>query len=450
MTMLPVGPPTAHSTSAARRRATMLVVGIAVAGATFAGTSAAAGPSAPGARTAVLGATNAADTGANPAGCVSDWQGEPLFQDQFKVQYADNYTITYFDNYKVLSVREPAPGEPAADYVLVQCGTVLPAFTGELAGAQVVEIPVQTLFSGSTSHLGFIDALGVADRVTGVGDTSFVVMPSVRERIDAGAVVAFAPTWEVDAELVLGASPDVFVTGGTADPAYDAIVAAGVPVLANAEWLETSPKGWAEWVGFFAALTNTEATANELFEGWVDDYDAAAELAAGVESRPSVITGSLWEGDWYARGGQGIVPNFIADAGGAYLYADDPGTGSLILDIETVIADGGPEADVWLSPISGFTTRDEALGTDSRYGEFAAWERGGVWINDGSPSPAISLFEVGPINIGPYLRDYLKILHPELAADHEFVFFRQLPLTAATDDTAGDGAGESTPATTAG
>lgn len=455
MTLLPVGPPTARSTThapssagSARRRAARLVAGATIAGTALAGAPAFAG-------TPAGDAASAADTGANPAGCVTDWQGEPLFQDQFKVQYADNYTLTYFDNYKVLSVREPSPGAPAEDYVLVQCGTELPAFTGELADAQVVQIPVQTLFSGSSSHLGFIDALGVADRVTGINDTSFVVMPSVRERVDAGDIISFAPTWEVDAELVLGASPDVFVTGGTDDPAYDGLIAAGVPVLANAEWLETSPKGWAEWVGFFAALTNTEATANELFEGWVDDYDAAAELAASAATRPTVITGSLYEGDWYARGGQGIVPRFIADAGGAYLYADDTSTGSLILDIETVIADGGADADVWIAPVSGFNTRDEAVAMDSRYGEFAAWERGGVWINDGSPSPEVSLFEVGPINIGPYLRDYVKLLHPELAADHEFVFFRQLALQteasdAVADDTADDGTDDATPATTEG
>lgn len=370
--------------------------------------------------------TGAPDTGANPAGCVDDWQGEALFADQFKVQWAENYTLTYHENYKVLTVGEPAPGLPAEHYVLLQCGTEAPALEGDLAGAQVVDIPVTSLYSASTSHLGFIDALGIAGTVTGVGSSDFVVMPSVRERIDAGDVEVFAPTYETDAEVVIAGGPDVLVTGGTEDAAYEGIVEAGVPVLANAEWLETSPKGWAEWVGFFAALTNTEARASELYEGWVDEYDDAAALAATATEQPSVITGGLYEGTWYARGGAGIVPRFIADAGGAYVYADDPETGSLLLDIETVLADAA-DAAVWLSPNAGFTSRSEAIELDERYGEFAAWEEGGVWDNSAAVDPALNIVEVGPTMIGDYLLDYVKILHPELAEDHEFVFFQPIP-----------------------
>ena len=98
-----------------------------------------------------------------------------------------DYTLSYADTYKVLTVGETSPGAGAHTYLLVQCGTeVPPTFTGDLAGAEVVTIPVRTMFSESTSHDGFIDVLGLAGLVTGVADGSWVATPSIKARIEHG------------------------------------------------------------------------------------------------------------------------------------------------------------------------------------------------------------------------------------------------------------------------
>lgn len=371
----------------------------------------------------------AVDVGRNPAGCVDgDATGADLFPDRYAVSHAENLSLRYEGTYKVMRVAEPHPDAEPQTYVIHQCGTEPPALEGELAGATAVEIPVRSLHTQSTSHLGFVDALGLSGLVTGVSDAEHVVMPSVRERIDAGEVESFAVGGTVDTETVIAADPDVFVTAGTGDPAHDVLREAGVPVLANAEWLETSPQGWSEWIAFFAALTNTEARATELHDALVAGYEDAAALAAGVApaARPTVITGGLHEGDWHARGGAGIVPRFVADAGGDYVYADDRSTGTLVLDVEEVLA-GARDADVWLGPLGDFASRAEAEAADERYGRFAAWDAGGVWANDGAGRPGPNVHEVGPVMIDDYLLDYVKILHPELVPDHELVFFRRLP-----------------------
>ena len=365
------------------------------------------------------------DTGANPAGCVD---GEAAtgeqFRDRFTVRHAENYTLTYADNYKVLTVGETSPGAGAHTYVLVQCGTEAPALEGDLEGASVVEIPVTTIYSESTSHLGFIDVLDLEGAVTGVSDGSWVVTPSIRERIDRGEVASFNTTMVIDTEIVVADDPDVYITGGYDDPAHQTIAGAGVPVVADAEWLETTPEGWAEWVGLFAALTNTEARASKLYAEWIAGYDAAAALVEGVTERPTVMTGGLYEGTWYASGGAGIAAEFIADAGGEYIYDDNGDTGSIELDIETVLADADA-ADVWLLA-SPFTTAADAAAADPRNMEFSAWDRGGVWINSVPSDPAVNPYEQGPVMIDEYLLDYIKILHPELAPDHELVFYSQV------------------------
>jgi len=365
------------------------------------------------------------DTGANPPGCVEDADGGDLFTDQFTVRHAENYTLTYAATYKVLTVGEIGPGAGEQTYVLVQCGTEAPALEGDLADAAIVEIPVATMFSESTSHNGFIDVLDLESTLTGVGDESWIVTPSLRQRIDAGAVESFNTTGAIDTEAVVAADPDVYVTGGYDDPSHEALREAGIPVVANAEWLENTPPGWAEWVGVFAALTNTEARATELYDGWIADYETAAALVTEVTEQPTVLTGGLYEGTWYASGGDSVAAQFIADAGGDYLYDDNTDTGSTELDIETVLADAA-EAEVWLLA-SPFTTEAEAEASDERNEEFDAWDDGGVWITSVPPDPTVSPIESGPVRIDDYLLDYIAILHPELVPDHELVFFSEVP-----------------------
>jgi len=414
--------------SPTRYRAVGIVGGLALA-ASAAGTARATTTppaSDPPAASAASNEPATPDTGGNPAGCVEGGQaGADLFPDQFAVQNAENYTLTYESNYKVLTVGETSPGAGASTYVLVQCGTDAPALEGDLADASVVQIPITTMFSESTSHNGFIDVLDVEGAVTGVGDGSFIVTPSLRQRIDAGAIESFNTTGVIDTEVVVAADPDVYVTGGFDDPAHGSIAEAGIPVMANAEWLETTPEGWAEWVGFFAALTNTEGRANELYGQWIADYETAAALVAPVSDQPTVLTGGLFEGTWFANGGAGIVAEFIADAGGDYVYDDNADTGSIQLDIETVLADA-QDADVWVLA-TPFLTEEEAAEADSRNQEFDAWEAGGVWINSTPSDSGVNPFESGPVMIDEYLLDYIKILHPDLVEDHELVFFSPVP-----------------------
>ena len=341
--------------------------------------------------------------------------------DTFTVQHAENFTLTYDDDYKVLTI---GAADTAETFVLVQRGAEPPALDGELAGASVIEVPVEAMFSESSSHYGFIDVLDIEEVVTGVGDTALVVTPELAERAASGQIESFAPSFIVDPELVVAADPDVYVTGGGADPAHEVIAAAGIPVVPNVEWLETTPQGWAEWVGLFAALTNTEGQANELYAEWLADYDAAAALAEEVTERPTAITGGLFEGTWYANGGASVVAQFIADGGGDYVYADDSSTGSIELDIETVLADGA-DADVWLLP-QGFTTMEQAMTLDDRLDEFAAWAGGGVWTYEVALDPTVSFLESGPVMIDEYLLDYVAALHPDLVPDHEFTFLSEV------------------------
>ena len=352
---------------------------------------------------------------------------------------AVNFTVEYVGSAKLVHVQQVSPGAPGAVYVLVQRGAIEPeggwiGLAGgliaahDLASATVVEIPIRSLFTSSTTQLPALEILGVVDSLTGVAQQAFVTTASVRALIDAGQLVEFAATYAVDAEAVVAAQPDVLMTSGFWDDAYDIIQSAGTAIVHNADWVESSPLGRAEWVKFISLFFNREAEAEAWFEGVRADYAAARALAAGVERRPTVHTGQVWGGVWYASGGQSYVARLLADAGADYVWAGDDSAGSTEHDIETQLAQAA-DAEFWLHAASWWGSIADALAEDARYGEFASLRNGNVW----NPTLATNeqggndFFESGSVRPDLVLRDMIAILHPALLPDHEFVYYQRMP-----------------------
>ena len=90
------------------------------------------------------------------------------FPDKVAIEDAANFSVEYRRSYKVVTVKEAYAGGPAERYVLVQCGAPAPRLDGDLAGAQVVTVPITSLFSASTTHLPLLVDLQRLDVLTGV------------------------------------------------------------------------------------------------------------------------------------------------------------------------------------------------------------------------------------------------------------------------------------------
>ncbi|GAA4137492.1 ABC transporter substrate-binding protein [Actinomadura keratinilytica] len=360
-------------------------------------------------------------------GCVKDFDAsKDYFPVKQTVRHAANFTLTYAKNYQVVTVEQPAPGARPEKYVLVRCGTPAPKAEGDLAGAITVETPIDTLYSASTTHLPFVTELGVLDVLTGVAQSAPISSPQVLERVRSGAVAEYARAGQIDVEKVIGARPDVLMTGGIEDRDYPALRKAGVKVVANAEWLESTPLGRAEWIRLMAALTGTEAKANEVFGRVEQAYTA---LAAKVEAAPTVtvLPGQMLHGEWAVPNGGSYVAGLIKDAGGTYPWASTKGTGSTTLDLEAVLAKGR-DAKVWLANVTEWKTLADVREDDPRYAEFTAFKTGAVWSSNKAlgPGGGNDFYERGVARPDLILADLVAILHPDLAPGHTFTFYRRL------------------------
>src|SRR5690625_978811 len=320
---------------------------------------------------------HAPDSSSPRPGCITDFDPDTdYFPDKSALSEATNFRLKYHRSYQVLTVLRPYLGGEPVSYVLVRCGAPAPQLTGELAGAQRIAVPVGSLYSGSTTHLAMITELDQAGVVTGVASPAAVADPQIRRRIDAGQTVGYASGGQLNIEAVLGAAPDVLVTQGIDDPGHPKLREAGIPVVADAEWLEPTPLGRAEWVKMFAALTGTERQAQQSYQAIRESYRTLAAKAATAEPA-QVLVGTMHSGSWSMPTGASYSGRLVADAGGGYPWLADDGPEHRQLNFESVYARAG-DAPVWLVT-DDWRTVGDAVAQDSRYGELAATRSGQVW-----------------------------------------------------------------------
>ncbi len=381
-----------------------------------------------------IGITTAQETNLVDS-CVTDYDPDVnYFPDQVEITHATGFEVEYHNSYKVVTVTRPWLGATEADafqYVLVQCGTPVPEGYDD---AQIIELPVNTVISMSTTHLPHLTALGVLDRVIGLDSFLYVNTPQVRDLINGGGLVEVGSGSAVNVELVLDSNPDVVMGYGTGVPDWDAhpiLLEAGIPVAMNSEHAEVTPLGRAEWIKFTALFFNVEAAANAVFDTIVTEYESAAALVRAIpaDERPSVLINSFSPFDeaWTIPGAETYVGQLFNDAGARLVLGETAPDISVQYDFETVY-DAGLDADYWFAIQFGINTIDDLIAQDERYADFAAVQNGRVYNDNArvNENGGNDWYENGVTNPHVLLRDIIHILYPDLLPDHELVFYHPL------------------------
>ena len=365
-------------------------------------------------------------------GCIDSFSPDTdYFPDKATFEHADGVAVAYEPSYKVVEVTT-LEGEEPQRYVLLQCGADEPELEGDLRNAQVIEVPVQSAITLTTTNLPHFAALDAADTVAGVGTAAYVATPEILERTEAGDVKDYATAEGApDQEAIIGAQPDLLVMdafGETIVEDANRFATAGVPTVLNADFNEQELLGRAEWLKFTALFLNAEAAATETFDEIAAEYDRVAAAAAEADEQPTVFANTPFEGTWFMPGGNSFFANGVDDANGEYVFGDDDSTFSLELDIETVLDKAG-DADIWLQAGSSSGSLADLAKADPRFRTFAAFKSGQVWAYDKAMAPGggNAFFETGYTRADLVLSDLVKILHPDVLPDHELEYFAQVP-----------------------
>ncbi len=376
--------------------------------------------------------SHAAIPSRNPQGCVTNYRpGTDYFPAKSRFVLAKGVQIEYRNHYKLIKVTRPWPGATETfNYALVQCGTPVP--TDLPPNTTVVEIPVRRVIAMSTTQLPHLDRLGLLDRLIGLDEFTYVQNENVRRLIRENRLVEISPGGLLQVEKAIAAKPDLIMTFAVGDPQFDAhpkLLEAGLKAALNAEWVESTPLGRAEWIKFTAAFFNAEDRANREFGGIVSRYRRAALLARNVSRKPTVLVGLPQRDRWFVPGGESYAATLLKDAGADYLFAEDRSSGSVLRTFEEVYA-RGVNADVWLlNAFGSFPSTAAVTAVDQRLNNIRALRTGKVWNYDArtNENGGNDYWETGVTNPDIILRDLVAIFHPTLLPNHKFVFYRQLP-----------------------
>jgi iron complex transport system substrate-binding protein len=343
-----------------------------------------------------------------------------------EVSYAKGFSITDYGDYKVIEVSNPWPDAGKIyRYALVKDKANFES--GERFDA-VVQVPVQNLIVTSTTHIPSLDMLGETDKLIAFPNLSYISSEQTRKRIADGKLTEIGNNESINTENVIDLQPDVMigfaVTGN--NKTYETLQRAGIPIVFNGDWTENHPLGKAEWIKFFGAFFDKNEEAAQLFSEIETEYTAIKELAQTSENTPTVLSGALWKDIWYLPEGKSWGAQFIADANGTYLWADSEGTGSIALNVETVL-DRAQHADFWIGP-GQFTTYSQLADAHKAYTQLDAYKNKTVYSFSSlkGETGGVVYYELAPNRPDLVLKDLVKILHPELLPEHEFYFFREL------------------------
>ncbi|MGI4872082.1 MAG: ABC transporter substrate-binding protein [Janthinobacterium lividum] len=342
------------------------------------------------------------------------------------VDFAKGFTISYVGGCKVITILSPFEQKStAARYLLVPRGATRPA---GYADAMVIETPIRTLVGLSSMHVALVDFLGADDVLVGLGNLKYASAPRVRQRIAAGKIIEAGQGKELNNEQLIAQHPDlVMATGwpGEGLTHYQTLQAAGVPVMLNSEWVESTPLARAEWVKVVAALLNKENVVNQKFGQVARDYQRLAALGHRAAKKPSVVVGLPFKDVWYVPDADSYMAQFLRDAGTTYQWnqAKSP-KGSLALSFETV-APVALTADYWLQTGSA-STKAEIVAQDARYAAFAPFKTGHLYNNNRRTNAQASndYWESGAVRPDLVLADLIRILHPELLPTWQLYYYQ--------------------------
>ncbi|MEZ4818135.1 MAG: ABC transporter substrate-binding protein [Flavobacteriaceae bacterium] len=347
-------------------------------------------------------------------------------QKNTNVSYAEGFTIQNFESYKILTVKNPWPGATETfSYALVEKGTTLPNIEKVTA---VVEVPLENIVVTSTTHIPSLEMLGVENKLIGFPNLEYISSKKTRTLIDAGNIKELGKNEDINTEVLIDLQPDALVTFAVEghNKTASAIEKTGIPVLYNADWTETHPLGKAEWIKFFGALFGKEKEAESIFSTIEKEYNEAKSLAATATTAPTVLSGAMFKDVWYLPQGDSWAAQFIKDANGTYLWKDSEGTGSLSLNLETVL-EKAQFADYWIGP-SQFTTYQQMREAHTVYQEFKAFkeQKAFSFTTKKGATGGVIYYELAPNRPDLVLKDIIKILHPEVLPDYELFFFAPL------------------------
>ena len=346
---------------------------------------------------------------------------------KLELKYAKGFEVIYIENYKILKIKKPWPeAKKSYEYGISDSNTIIDWKSDAFDG--VINASIQNIVVTSTTHIPALELLGVEQTLVGFPGTDYISSQKTRQRIDNGAIRELGKNESINTEVLLELNPDLVIGFGVdgINKAFETIKKAGIPVIYNGDWVESSALAKAEWIKFFGVLFDKEKEADSIFNTIEKNYLAAKAIAKQAKTQPTVFSGAMHKDLWYLPNGLSPEAQFLKDANVDYLWSETQGNGSLALSFEVVL-EKAKLADIWLNP-SYYTSFQQLEYASPLYKNFWAFQNKSVYTfsNTTGETGGVLYYELGTARPDLVLKDIIKICHPELLPNYKPYFFKPL------------------------
>lgn len=276
--------------------------------------------------------------------------------------------------------------------------------------------PYKRVVVFTTAHCKLMEYLGVADRIVGVCDAQYILIPDIQKRLKLaegtkGKIEDCGSSMSPDFERIIALKPDAIILSPYEGQSLGRIAKLGIPVILAADYMETSSLGRAEWMRYFARLFDCTQRGDSLFHVVDSTYQSLKAYAAKLPMGKSVLTERKTGAVWYTPGGESTVGVTIRDAHAGYAFADDKHSGSLPLSFEQILAKAG-QSDVWAFKFNGTRpmSKSDLLREFQGYSALKAFRTGNIYECNCSVKPYFEEVSWRPDYL---LREMIILLHPE-------------------------------------
>lgn len=344
------------------------------------------------------------------------------------IDSTEHFRIEKKDYYYRLSIQNPFAGSDAKEqYIFYPEDSTKPS---ESDIQHFIQTPVKNLVATSTTHLGFMKALGKSDAIRGAKNMRYVYDADFLAKLKSGKIVDLGEAdfnreklIELNAHAVLAYAID-----GVGFKTVEDLRQLNQKAVMIAEFMESNPIDKAKWLQVIALFFEERdlQRATDSIQAMEKRYNKLIALANTAEEKPDVMIGLPWKGTWYVAGGESFQAKLIADAQANYLWKDRKQKASLPLDIEYVF-EHALNADYWINPGPAESLSD-ILERDHRFDVFEAYKNKKVYNQNKRFSKAggNDYWESAVVKPDVVLADLIAIFHPQLLPDHKLYYYQKL------------------------
>ena len=336
-------------------------------------------------------------------------------------RYAKGFKVKYIDDMVLLDINDPENREAEQfHFALTEKD-----FSGEIPeGYSRLNIPVESAICMTSLQLSNFLKLGIPEKVVGITSTRHLHNEQMNRQLKEGRTHKIGIEGNFDNEVIMALNPDVIFISPFKRGGYDAIRNVDIPMIPHLGYKELTPLGQAEWIKVIGLLTGNVEKANREFNAIEKRYNDLKAMVDTVKTRPTVFSGEMRGGNWYAVGGKSFLAQLFRDAGGDYFLKDNTESGGVTLDYETVYTNA-VNADYWriVNSFDGKFDYNVLKEEDNRYTDFDAWKKHGVIYCNMKEVP---FYEKMPVEPEVVLADFIHVFHPEILPDHKPGYYHLL------------------------